>query len=261
MNLSYSKVERYLTCPRSYKHFYDEGWRPKITSANLVFGDCIHGAVETCLDKGNDPVATFCQLWQEQKDNELSYNQRFTWEKLLSIGTNLMKLFAEEHLKRFVKVHSIEQRLIFPIGHHTCYGFSDIIADVIDDQGEIITALIDIKTAASDYKPVAVQLNDQLTVYHYGCKGLLPKPERVGYLVFVKTVTPKISWHWGIRTSDDEQEWVAKATWASEQIMLGQYPKHPTMACDWCDFAPLCLGDEALIAETLVQIEKDGEAA
>lgn len=36
-HLSFSQINRYLTCPEQYRLYYVEGWRRKVPSASLIF--------------------------------------------------------------------------------------------------------------------------------------------------------------------------------------------------------------------------------
>jgi hypothetical protein len=46
--LSFSRINRYLTCPESYRLHYIEGLRLKIPKATLVFGSLIHLSLAHC---------------------------------------------------------------------------------------------------------------------------------------------------------------------------------------------------------------------
>ena len=62
-HLSYSRINRYLTCPEQYRLYYVENLRPKIESASLVFGGLIHVALADFFREGVIPVDTFLREW------------------------------------------------------------------------------------------------------------------------------------------------------------------------------------------------------
>ena len=50
-HLSYSRIQRYLTCPEQYRLYYIERLRPLAPSASLVFGQVIHQCIAGLLRK------------------------------------------------------------------------------------------------------------------------------------------------------------------------------------------------------------------
>lgn len=44
-SLSFSRINRYLTCPEQYRLYYVERLRPRLDNASLVFGTVIHLAI------------------------------------------------------------------------------------------------------------------------------------------------------------------------------------------------------------------------
>ena len=70
-NLSFSRINRYLTCPEQYRLYYLEKLRPKRESAGLVFGARIHLALADLFRSGVDPVDTFQKDWESLKEVEL----------------------------------------------------------------------------------------------------------------------------------------------------------------------------------------------
>ena len=45
MIYSYSQINQYLRCPRSYRYRYLDGWREKETRAAMAFGRCFENAL------------------------------------------------------------------------------------------------------------------------------------------------------------------------------------------------------------------------
>ena len=72
--------------------------------------------------------------------------------------------------------------------------------------------------------------------------------------VFVKTKEPRIEWHFAKRNADDLAEYPEKVRLVSDDIAAGKFYKRPGKHCGYCDFLPVCLGDEKKAQETLVKI-------
>ena len=121
----------------------------------------------------------------------------------------------------------------------------DLVAEV--DGG---IAVIDFKTAASAYDDHEVTLSDQLTAYSLA----EPQATKVAYCVFVKTKEPRIEWLFAERSANDRAEYVEKVRFVSKDIAAGIFYKRPGKHCAYCDFLPLCKGDEKTAQETLVHI-------
>src|SRR5438552_18793772 len=54
-HLSYSRLQKYLTCPEQHRLHYIERFRAKVESASLVFGSVMHLALAEFFRHGNDP--------------------------------------------------------------------------------------------------------------------------------------------------------------------------------------------------------------
>src|SRR5690349_11342023 len=89
-HLSYSRINRYLTCPEQYRLYYVEKLRPKVEAAGLVFGALIHVALADLFRSGVDPIDTFERTWESLKEVALRYNKRESWEDLKQKGKNLL---------------------------------------------------------------------------------------------------------------------------------------------------------------------------
>ena len=74
--LSFSRINRYLTCPESYRLYYIERLRLKIPKATLVFGSLIHLALAHLLNKKAEPVKFFTEVWDGLKDVQITYGKK-----------------------------------------------------------------------------------------------------------------------------------------------------------------------------------------
>jgi hypothetical protein len=93
-----------------------------------------------------------------------------------------------------------------------------------------------------------VALSDQLTAYQLA----VPEAEQAALCVFVKTKEPRIDWYVSRRTGDQLSEFLRKADYVAREISARHFFKRPGDWCAWCDYLPVCLGDERKVRETLV---------
>jgi CRISPR/Cas system-associated exonuclease Cas4 (RecB family) len=246
-HFSYSRINRYLTCPEQYRLHYVERLRPRIVAANLVFGALMHVALADFFREGVSPTATFLREWQNLKDIELHYGNRDSWESLKEKGERLLEKFLQEEIPKIQKVYGVEKKFELAVTaiELPFIGAVDLIAQM---EGQ--TTIIDFKTAASDYDEHEVVLSDQLTAYWLAD----PTADRVAYCVLTKTKEPMIQWHFAKRGATDLQEFLVKVRLVLDDISAGKFFKRPGKHCRYCDFLPVCLGDKNKVQETLVRI-------
>jgi RecB family exonuclease len=245
--LSYSRINRYLHCPEQYRLYYIENLRPKVPAASLVFGKIIHQALALLFRSGADPVQHFLEQWKLAGEVELDYGSKESWEKLQTCGKALLEKFMQEELRKLENVRAAEK--VFELNITTLdlplIGVIDLVAD-LDEKPTVV----DFKTAASAYQKHEVALSDQLTAYQ------LAEPDacQSALCVLVKTKEPRIEWYLSNRTGTHLVEFLNKAQLVSHEISAGHFYKRPGKWCSYCDFLPVCLGDQQKTKETLVQI-------
>jgi CRISPR/Cas system-associated exonuclease Cas4 (RecB family) len=246
-HLSYSRINRYLTCPEQYRLYYLENLRPRIESAGLLFGALIHVSLAELFRSGVDPVETFRREWQNLQDVELRYNKRESWEDLKEKGEKLLQKFVQEEAPKIQEVFGIEKKFELAISSLDLpfVGIVDLVASLKGHK-----TIVDFKTATSDYEDHEVALSDQLTAYWLA----EPEASEVALCVLVKTKEPKIEWHFAGRNSDHIAEYLKKVRLIAEDIQAGKFYKRPGKHCAYCDFLPVCLGDRKEAQETLVKI-------
>jgi len=246
-HLSYSRIQRYLTCPEQYRLYYVERLRATVESARLVFGAVIHLALAQLFRNGDDPAVTFRQEWQALREVELRYSRKETWQSLSEKGEKLLQKFCHEQAQKLGSVISVEK--VFELGlsnlNTPFVGIIDLIAEVDGKR-----TLVEFKTAVADFEDYEVALLDQLTAY-----GLAePDIEQVAVCVLVKSKKPKIEWHITRRTPEQVMEYLQKAELIAGQIAEGRFYKRPGKWCRQCEFLPVCLGDRKQAEQTLVRI-------
>jgi CRISPR/Cas system-associated exonuclease Cas4 (RecB family) len=246
-HLSYSRIQRYLTCPEQYRLYYVEGLRARVESASLAFGAVVHLALAELFRHGLDPVTTFKQEWQALREVELRYSRKETWESLSQKGERLLQKFCCEHVQKIGKVISVEK--VFELGlSNLDLPFIGIIDLIAEKEGK--RTLVEFKTAVADFEDYEIALLDQLTAYQLA----EPDVEQVAVCVFVKSKEPRIEWHITQRTPDQAIEYLEKTELIAEQIGRGNFYKRPGKWCRQCDFLPVCVGDKKKAEQSLVRI-------
>ncbi len=246
-SFSYSRLNRYLQCPEQYRLYYVERLRPRISPASLVFGQVIHMALAAHFRHGEDPAHAFDVFWNSTKTTAMDYKRRESWESLHAAGLALLEKFTREDRPRITNVRSSEQRFTLMIDglDLPLIGATDLIADL-----DGTSAVIDFKTAASAYEAHEAVLSDQLSAYQLA----EPEVERAAFCVLVKTKEPRVEWFVEERRVGQLVEFAAKAEYVARAITSGDFYKRPGKWCAWCDYLPVCLGNERASAETLVQV-------
>jgi CRISPR/Cas system-associated exonuclease Cas4 (RecB family) len=251
-HLSHSRITKYLTCPEQYRLYYVEGLRSRVPSASLVFGSVVHSAMAQFFSGQADAVTWFMQEWDSVLGLALTYKPRETWETLRSAGHILLSRFLREELPRLGEVRAVEQPFVLSITDLDMpfVGVIDLVADVNGRR-----TVIDYKTSSSGYGIHEVNLSDQLTAYHLA----EPEASQSAIWVLIKTKEPRIEWHPTGRTPAQLTEYLRKVRLVAGEIGDGKFYKRPGIWCTWCDYLPVCLGDQRKTEETLVNIKKANE--
>ncbi|MFZ5861736.1 MAG: PD-(D/E)XK nuclease family protein [Nitrospirota bacterium] len=255
MTLSHSRVTRYDFCPRAYRYYYLEGWRPVTKKPALLFGDAIDRGLTALFQRGADPVAVFEAGWQALKDADVEWGKRHTWDALLEIGKGALVRFVAEELPRFSNVapEHVQRSLSAEVDGVGFVGYPDLYGEV-----DGLRTLVDFKTAQSAYDAEEVQLNEQLTAYWWLLEANGIPVDRVAFCVLLKLKEPKIEWSFATRTPQDIAEYREKLALVAGDIASSRFPKKTSSCGLWsgCDYRPLCLGNETAIRTHLVLTEE-----
>lgn len=247
-HLSFSRVNRYLTCPEQYRFYYVEKLRPKVPSANLVFGNVVHQVLAGFFLRGEDPVKCFGEMWLLIKQVPLAYGERDSWERLSSTGEAILRKFLGDEVPKLGPIRAVEKPFTFSVSgiELPMVGIIDLVAEL---SGRL--TIIDFKTAAASYGADDAALSDQLTVYSLA----EPTVEDLALCVLVKTKEPKIQWQFTQRDGERLAAYLAKARLVVDDITAGRFYTRSGFWCAWCDYRAICVGNRTKAAETLVRIE------
>lgn len=247
-HLSHAHISKYLHCPEQYRLYYLERLRPRLPAATLVFGQVVHEALAAFFRSGVDPHWHFAQEWQNVRNLARRYGARESWEKLDQVSTGLLARFLEQEVPRLRNIRSVEAPFELSLGGLDLpfVGIIDLVADLDGTR-----TVVDFKTASSTMDAHEASLSDQLSAYQLA----EPEAEQAALCVLVKTKEHKIEWHLTARTGDQLRKYLSKVGLVARDITLGQFYKRPGKWCSWCEFLPVCIGDQETTDETLVRIQ------
>lgn len=66
--------------------------------------------------------------------------------------------------------------------------------------------------------------------------------------------SPQIDWLVGARSGEDLVAFLSKAEYIAGEIASERFYKRPGKWCTWCDYLPVCTGDQNKTREDLIQI-------
>src|SRR5690348_6924654 len=101
MIYSYSQINQYLACARSYRHRYLEGWREKDRRANLVFGRVFEQALSAYF-RHQDSAQCLHDEWAKFRGVELDYGRGDNWDTMLTQGITTLERFCQDNRVRIL---------------------------------------------------------------------------------------------------------------------------------------------------------------
>lgn len=256
MRLSHSKVNKYDFCPRAFRHYYIDRWKPNAKSPSLLYGDAVDKALTALFKNGHDPIPVFEEHWRQIKQEApVEWGKRHSWDSLLEMGKSVLGLFLAEEAPRFTEVRpeNVQRNLTAAMDGLTLIGYPDLYGKV-----DGLTTLVDFKTAQSSYDPDEVKLFEQFTAYWLLLHANGLPVERVAFCVLLKLKKPRIEWSFAVRTEEDLAEYREKLRMVASDVERGRFPKKSSSCGQFngCDYIPLCTGNEARIQETLTLQEE-----
>ena len=250
MIFSYTQISRYLSCPRSYRHRYIEGWKETELRAQLAFGRAFESALGAYF-RGKDCEAVLHEAWAEQRQAALSYGTRDTWDRMLHQGIVLLHLFAQEG-----RVWVPEPEANLQLKCTRAIDEQDEFVAYVDAIGELDgrRCIIDWKTTTARYteEPQGLlSLDPQLTCYSW-MTGI----EEVALVVFVRKSQPEIQYLRATITQEQRSEYLELVRETIKRISAWSFPPHPGVrfpnnGCVSCPYVGLCLSDPELLKNKL----------
>lgn len=270
MDVSFSRLHKYETCPAQYYYHYVRGLRRETTSANLLFGKAVHQAVADyvtahALGEVVDPVAIFEREWARQLANTIvEFSATQSPEALHDTGVELCRQFPAFWDATGMTAllgpggqPLVEYKLTLKLGHGIkLRGYLDLAAMTRDGD----TGIIDFKTALTPAPEALLLIGEQLTDYQMLVEQNLDRlglesVDKLGYIELLKRKVSEDGRGKGpeiigpsliVKRSDAMvRERREKIAYLVMQIKKGVFFRAPRMAydspCELCDFKNLCL--------------------
>jgi hypothetical protein len=152
-----------------------------------------HYAKEYKLD--GDIFEIFSKIKEEKKDkgfdnldaNKQYFYNRMNWSAMREKGRLMLAAYKRDVLPRIVKIYDVQKKAeIKNASGDSVVGYIDLVADVRLDDGTIVKAVLDNKTATRDYEHDAVRTSQQLAIY-----AELEDVEYGGFFVMKKQILKK----------------------------------------------------------------------
>jgi hypothetical protein len=253
MTFSYTQISAYLTCPRSYRHRYLEGWQERERSASLVFGRAFEKALAAYF-LHYDFMAVLSDEWAPAREAELDYSRADSWEGMLEQGNQLLRQFAQDgRISIPYPNQNLQRQVMRRLGpDHDFVGYIDALGQL-----DGVQCVLDWKTTSTCYpaEPEGViSLDPQLTCYSW-----LTGIEQVGFVVFVRKRIPEIQYLRAKISSVQRSEFGRMVEEVVRRINMAHFPQHggihfPQNHCLKCPFAGFCIGRPELTMGKVTRI-------
>lgn len=237
LNLSYSQIDDYLTCPLKYR-LRHQVRVPTPPHHALVFGNALHQAValgnnRRMRGEAVEPEVLAAALEAHWR-NEGFLSQEHETARF-EAGTRALQRFAEEAAAAQDRIMAVEQPFSVRIGHDRVRGRYDAVRET--DAGVVVTDYKsgDMRDPARARQRARSSLQLQLYTLAWEAEhGQRPEAVELHFLEsgVVGQVTPTE------RQLDGARAKVAKA---AAGIRAGEFEATPGYpACDWCPYRRIC---------------------
>lgn len=230
-NFSFSKLDRYSTCPRCFYLRYVAQVPEKITES-LALGKAVHAVIEI-MSKTRNTSKGYIEIIADAIGAAYDVNAA---EEIVKLA------YQPVVLNEVQKGGTVEQHFELPITPDvTLQGFIDLWRQ---EDGRVV--LIDWKTNYKSYYPLDTH---QLPLYACYLQQLtgLPVTGRLVFLREGKVYEEEISQarieeslEWARQTSQEIQEKIKALNEVPNDIL---FPASPSHLCEYCGYAELCLGE------------------
>lgn len=212
--LSHSAREMFETCGFKYELHYNKRYRSILTSSALIFGSSLDLALNDLLlnrDLKQAKTTFLDDFLKHEHDFNISFyksdlaielldsdlmwdlagitdkNKRNHYEHFFSLeakGLKMLESYAENILPRIKRVIEVQKdfSIEYPVHNGVVKGIIDLIAEIELEDGTIVEAILDNKTASTAYAKNSYKTKEQTALYHLA----FPEYTHVGFLVVNK---------------------------------------------------------------------------
>jgi len=253
MIYSYSQINQYLSCARSYRYRYVEGWREKDTRANLVFGRAFEQALSAYF-RQQDSAQRLHDEWARFRNVDLDYGRGDSWDTMLTQGITMLERFCQDNRVRIADPAAcLQVKICRRLSHDSEF------VSYIDAIGELdrVSCLLEWKTTSARYpeEPSGLfALDPQLVCYSW-MSGIT----EVAMVVFVRKRMPEIQYLRTAISEEQRREYGELVKQTIEQIQAARFlprsgVRFPNNGCVTCPYVGLCLCQPDLADSKLVQV-------
>ena len=250
--LSKSRLNRYISCPRSYFIGYELKIRPLRPNMDFLVGLSTHRLVAAHhlarkKEEFVDAHVLLDKFWSRytrgvddaamHREMEAARNESLRYAELFICNAPLDPLEIEHEFS--IPIVNLDNGDTLPV---PLVGIIDLV-----DQPDGALRPLEIKTRARKADVWQARVSLELTCYAYRVRQRLiaasrEEPEKipVGYINIIKTKTPVIQWQTDHRTIEDFLDLYRTAKAVYENIREGRFYQNPGTHCNWCDFPSVC---------------------
>jgi len=250
--LSKSRLNRYISCPRSYFIHYELGISPLRQDTDRLIGLSTHRLIAAHhlarkKDEFVDPNVMLDDFWSRhvREGDDAAIHQE------MKAARNDSLRYAELFIREApLDPLEIERAFTVPLGNLDNGDTLPVpLVGIVDlvDQPSGIPRPLEIKTRARKADDWQIRVALELTCYAYWVRQEIMAASReepdeipVGYIHIIKTKTPTIQWQTDTRTVEDFLELYRTAEAVHDSIREGRFYRNPGTHCNWCDFPAIC---------------------
>lgn len=216
--LSYTAMNKYLSCPREYKYHYVDRLRSSLVGSSLIFGNAVDQAITHLLRHRNlnQAISVFEDSFATYTDNQGNVHVTSTYKHIAYLKNDTdIELLTDEEAKNVADgVYPLPWICLVAKGRLIVRGFYNhvlprvkrVIAlqedvTLVNEAGEQVTGKVDAvvewsdgriivfdaKTSSMPYEPDSVELSEQLSIYYPACQEKY-KATAAGYWVAIKNI-------------------------------------------------------------------------
>jgi CRISPR/Cas system-associated exonuclease Cas4 (RecB family) len=170
MRVSASMMSTWMKCPLQAKYRYVDR-SPQRTSSAMVFGTCVHSAMEFFAEKRDrvEAVEWFLRCWDDPSTigEKIEYwNKRQNFGSLRERGQLLLEGYFDRFEREDRRIIAVEHPFKVAIGDHEISGKVDLLEWRRSGRGKNQLRITDYKTGKKPWKD-ALRNNIQFTAYYY----------------------------------------------------------------------------------------------
>ncbi|MBN1824070.1 MAG: PD-(D/E)XK nuclease family protein [Endomicrobiales bacterium] len=229
LEISYSRINAYRTCPQKYRLQYIEGKRVP-PNPYISFGISIHKTLEDFHLKKNGDIDDLFESYDTCWVNE-GFVSPHQAHEYFEKGRKLLENYWQDNVNLKSEVLYVEKEFSFPVGRNAMRGIIDRIDRHPDGQYEVI----DYKTHSELWDQKKADADLQMSIYALACKKAIGiEPGYFSYY-FLSHGT-KVNTN---RTDEQLEDALRTAKDVIEKVRRGVFTPN-TGHCPKCDFRKSC---------------------